>query len=131
MTSILVGAIVMFAVGAIWFTVLFGKLWTRLMNFSPEASAKATQGGMASKMIVMFILNIISVSVLYYLLPLLLALSYRVFLETIFIIWLGFTLPSLINTYLWEGKSWKLVAINAGGSLATFIAGSVVVYLLK
>ena len=131
MTAIIVGAIAMFAVGAIWFTVLFGKLWSRLMNFTPEASQKAMEGGMAGKMVAMFVLNLVSAGVLYYLLPQLLVLSYTEALVGVFTVWLGFTLPSLVNTYLWEGKSLQLVAINAGGSLASFIAGSVAVYLLK
>ncbi len=131
MLSILIGAIVMFAVGAIWFTYLFGKVWSSLMNFSPEASARAKEGGMAGKMVAMFVLNLISVSVLYYLLPQFMAFSYGQFLTGVFVIWLGFTLPSLVNTYLWEGKSLKLVAINAGGSLVAFVAGSLVIYFMK
>lgn len=120
----------MFAVGAIWFTVLFGKLWSRLMDFTPEASEKAKKDGMAGKMVIMFVLNLISVSVLYYFLPQLLVLTLGQFIFSVLIIWLGFTLPSLVNTYLWEGKSIQLVLINSGGSLAGFIAGSSVVYLM-
>ena len=128
--SILVAAVVMFAVGAVWFTVLFGKTWSRLMNFTPEAMAKAKEAGMTSKMVMMFVLNVVSSSVLYYLMPGLLAESVGLFVCTVLIVWLGFTLPSVVNTYLWEGKSLKLVAINAGGSLAAFLAGSVVLYWL-
>ena len=131
MLAILLGAVAMFAVGAVWFTVLFGKTWSRLMNFTPEQNQKAMEGGMASKMVVMFVLNLISASVLRYLAPQLLALSYTEFLMPVFVIWLGFTLPSLINTYLWEGKSMQLVLINAGGSLAAFIAGSAAVFFIK
>jgi flagellar biosynthesis protein FlhB len=131
MLSIIVSSIVMFAVGAVWFTFLFGKLWSRLMNFTPEASAKAMEGGMAGKMVAMFILNVLVASVLYYLVPLLLPLSFVDFLSTVLVVWVGFTLPSLVNTYLWEGKSIQLVAINAGGPLASFVAGSAVIYFMQ
>ncbi len=30
-----------------------------------------------------------------------------------FFIWLGFYLPTLFGTVTWEGKSWKLFALNA------------------
>lgn len=130
MVSIIVGAIVMFAVGAVWFTVLFGKIWSRLMNFTPEARAKAMAGGMAGKMVVMFILNIVSATVLHYLLPLVLSLSMGEFLCTVVIIWLGFTLPSLVNAYLWEGKSVRLVLLNAGGSVVAFLAGAATIYYM-
>jgi hypothetical protein len=130
MGSIIVGAIVMFVIGAVWFTVLFGKIWSRLMNRTPEQMAKQKADGMGGKMVVMFILNLISASVLHYLLPITMALSIGEFLTIMVIIWLGFTLPSLANTYLWEGKSTKFVLINAGGSLAAFIGGAVTVFLM-
>ncbi len=128
MLSIFVAAVAMFVVGAIWFTVLFGKVWSKLMGCSPEQMDKAKANGMASKMVMMFILNLISAAVLYYLFPMLLALSFGEFLCIVAIIWCGFTLPSHINGYLWEGKSMELVLINVGGSLAGFIAGALVVY---
>lgn len=127
---IIIGAIAMFAVGAVWFTVLFGRLWSRLMNQRTEEMARTKAEGMTGKMVMMFVLNLISVIVIYYLLPQLLVFSYWEFLCSVFIIWCGFTLPSLINTYLWEGKSVTLVVINAGGSLIAFIAGSCAVYYL-
>jgi hypothetical protein len=128
MVSILLGAVVMFVVGAVWFTVLFGKLWSRLMNFGPEAMAKTKAGGMGGKMAMMFFLNLVSGLVLYCLLSQLLVFSYYEFFTILLLVWFGFTLPSLINTYLWEGKPVSLVLVNAGGSLASFIAGSAVVY---
>ena len=131
MLAIIVGAIIMFVLGAVWFTVIFGKTWSRLMNRTPQEMGNYNDGGMASKMVVMFVVNVISASVLRYIAPQLLALSYAEFLMAVFIIWLGFTLPSLVNMYLWEGKSVKLVLINAGGSLVAFIGGSAAVFFIK
>ena len=131
MLSIIVGSIVMFAIGAVWFTVLFGKIWSKLMNFTPEQNEMSKKAGMASKMVVMFVLNVIATWVLYYILSQVIVFSYGEFFVVMLIVWLGFTLPSLVNTYLWEGKSLKLVAINAGGSLAAFIGSSMALYFLK
>lgn len=132
MISILIGAVAMFIVGALWFTVLFGKAWSRLMGRTAEDMERyRQQGGMASKMIVMFVLNLISASVVYFLLPQVLALTFTEFLKIVLIIWVGFTLPSLMNTYLWEGKPWKLVLINAGGSIVSFIVLTAVIFYMQ
>ena len=131
MLSILVASVVMFIIGGFCFTALFGKTWSHLMNFSPEHMLRARESGMTSKMIMMFVLNVISVAVISYLLPQLIATSTSQFVTAVFVVWIGFTLPSLVNTYLWEGKSWKLVAINAGGSLVAFVGGAVSVYLIR
>jgi hypothetical protein len=131
MMSIIVGAVVMFAAGALWFMPLFGKTWSRLMNFSPEMMEKAKSQAMNSKMVMMFVINIVSAFVLGYLASQFALVSAYQFMVTVFVVWLGFTLPSLLNTYLWEGKSMKLVAINAGGSLFAFLLGSIAVYMLQ
>lgn len=131
MLDILVAAIVMFVIGAVWFTVLFGIRWSKLMNRTPEQIDKVKEQGMTRQMIIMFILNVVSVSVVCYLVPQLLAVTVGQFVCSVFLIWLGFTLPSLVNTYLWEGKSFELVAINAGGSLVSFLAGGATLFLMK
>ena len=131
MISIVVGAIVMFAVGALWFTVLFGMRWSKLMQRTPEQLARVKAVGMKRPLVIMFLLNLVSCGVLYFLLPQLLVLSTFQFLIVVFIVWLGFTLPSFMNSYLWEGRSIELMLINAGGSLLGFVAGASVVYYLQ
>ncbi len=130
MLAIIVSSIVMFVVGALWFTVLFGKVWSRLMNRTPEAMENYKAQGMGPKMVIMFVLNIVSSIVLSHIISQFAVITAMQYVFFIIVIWLGFTLPSLVNTYLWEGKSMKLVLINAGGSLAAFIAGSIAIYLL-
>ena len=130
MISIIAGAVVMFIVGAIWFTVLFGKLWSRLMNRTEADIAKAKALGMTRQMVIMFVLNLVSAYTLHYLIYMM-GLSLTDSLFIVLIIWIAFTLPSVMNAYLWESKSMKLVLINAGGSLAAFLAGSAAIYYIR
>lgn len=118
----------MFLFGALWYTFLFGKIWSELMGFTEEAMEKAKQGGMLGKMVIMFILNIISVSVIYYLLPQILALTFISFLLTTIIILFGFSFPVYMGAYLWEGKSWKLVCFNTVYGVLSFSIASAVIY---
>ena len=85
-------------------------------------------GGMAGKMIIMFLLNFLTVVSVTYLLPQVLALSFKEFFLTIFIIWLGFSFPLLMGGYLWEGKSWKLVLLNAMYGILSLKLVSAIIY---
>lgn len=127
---ILAGAVAIFVFGFLWYTFIFGKTWTKLMGFTPEAMTKAKEGGMAGKMVAMFALNIITASVLYYLLPNILVFTFAEFLCMTLVVWLGFTFPVLVGPVLWEGKSWKLVALNAThGIIAVAILSAIIYYL--
>ncbi len=135
MLSILVGAVVAFAFGALWFTVLFGRTWAKLMGFTAdkmtaEEQAEAKKMGMTVPLILNFITNVIFVSVVSYLFPQLLAISFYEFLKVLLIIWLGFSFPIYANSAIWERKSWKLVVINsAQGIIATILVSSVIYYM--
>ena len=98
------------------------------MSFTPEAMEKAKEGGMAGKMITMFALNLLTVVSVSYPLPQVLALSFEEFFLTLFIIWLGFSFPLLMRGYLWEGKSWKLVLLNAVYGILSLKLVSAIIY---
>ena len=69
MVSILVGAVVIFGFGALWFTFLFGRKWAELMDFNPASAHKYRDMGMAKPLVMNFISNVIIASVVYYILP--------------------------------------------------------------
>jgi hypothetical protein len=128
--AILVASVALFIFGALWYTVLFGKFWAKLMEFTPEQLAKGKEEGMAKPLIVNFLLNLLTACVIYYLYPQILAVSFSEFIKVILVIWLGFGFPVYVNQALWEKKSWKLVVLNSIHGIIYFtIAGSVIYYL--
>ena len=131
MLSIIVGAFVIFVFGALWFTVLFGKTWAKLMDFNPAGDQEAKKMGMTKSLIANFLLNVLVASVVYYLFPQLFSVSFGDFLKVIFIIWLGFSFPIYANSALWERKSWKLVVINSVQSIISFALVSGIVYFMQ
>ena len=131
MTSIVVSAVALFIFGALWYTVIFGKIWSKLMGMTSEQMEQAKKGGMVGKMVIMFVLNLLTVLSVSYLLPRVLDLSFREFYTTIFIIWLGFSFPLLMGGYLWEGKSWKLVLLNAVYGVLSLKLVSAIIYFWK
>ena len=128
MLTIIAGAVATFVFGALWYTVVFGRKWSSLMGFTAEQSARAKEGGMAGKMVIMFLMNILTVLSVAYLLPQLFILSYSEFTTAIFVVWLGFTFPIMMGPYLWEGKSWKLVVLNVAYSLISFKIIAAIIY---
>lgn len=135
MWSILVAAVAMFIFGALWFTVLFGKTWAKLMGFTaekmtPQEQEEAKNMGMVKPMIANFLSNVLVAGVVYYLFPQFLSFSFADFFRIMFIIWLGFSFPIFANAAIWERKSWKLVIINSvQGILALGIVSAIVYYM--
>ena len=128
MISILLGALVVFIFGFLWYGHVFSMQWIKLMKFSPEQIAESKKGSMAQKAVVMAVLNIVTASVVYFLLPQLLSLSYSEFMKSILMIWFGFAFPLQMGGYLWEGKSLKLVAFNTVANVISFSLLSAVIY---
>lgn len=131
MLSILIGAVAIFAFGAVWFTVLFGKKWAELMDFNPASNDKYKDMGMAKPLVANFLTNVIVAGVVYYIFPQLFALTFTDFLKIILIIWLGFSFPIYANAAIWERKSWKLVVINSAQGIISLVLLSGVVYFMN
>ncbi len=130
MISILVGAIATFAFGAVWYTFLFGKTWSRLMGFSGEMGDGGNKG-MTKPMAINFVVNILSASVVYYLFPTILATSFSEFWKVMIIIWFGFSFPLYVNSVLWEKKNWKLLVLNSVSGLISLSILSAIIYLMQ
>ncbi len=128
MLNILVGGAVLFVYGALWFTVLFGKKWAKLMDFNPASDHKYKDMGMAKPMVANFLLNLLPIISIYYLYPQVFAFSFTDFWKTVLIVWLGFSFPIYANAAVWERKSWVLVVINSAYGLIQFTIAASLVY---
>ena len=103
---VLAGTIVAsFIFGFLWYGPIFGKTWAQLMglkmdNIAPKpwAMALTLLGVILTTFVMAYILNIYKPYCSY---------------GAAFFVWLGFNLPLLFSQLTWEGKPWKLFAINA------------------
>ena len=130
MLTILVGAVALFAFGALWFTVLFGKTWARLMNFTPEQNA-SMEKSMKKPLLVNFFLNVLIAVVVFYFFRFMDPVSFGEFIRVVLIVWLGFSFPIYANQALWEAKSWNLVLLNSAQGIISFIIVASVVYFMQ
>lgn len=123
--AIVIAAVVSFAVGALWYGPVFGGYWMKLMGFTPESMkampmtpAKAMTIGFLSQLVFAFVLanniaysGIASAGT---------AMVYAAF------VWLGYYATTTLGGYLWEGKSFKLVAFNMAYQLVGLLATAAV-----
>lgn len=118
-----------FAVGALWYSVLFGKMWRELMGFTPE-SMKAMKMTPLMAMLGGFVSTLIMVWILAYFAAAWGVADIGGSLMLGFLVWLGFQLPIVIHTLWWEGKPFKLFAINASHQLLATCVASLVLILV-
>jgi len=129
--TVLIAAIISFGIGWAWYSdMLFGKPWRKLMGVS-ESSMKPGNDfmvkmlvlGLGSSILMAFVLSHAVVFANSYLGETGLVLG----LMTGFWNWLGFMVPILISSYLYEKRSFKLVAINASYWLVSLLVMGVII----
>ena len=120
--AVLVSALVAFGIGAVWYSLLFGKKWMELMNINPnrvnkpEMKKKATRG-----YIIMFIALLVMAYILAHFVDYTEANSIVEGMAAGFWIWLGFLATTMIGSFLWEDKPFALYLINVGHYLVVLL----------
>ncbi|QFT88113.1 hypothetical protein FIU87_05635 [Bacillus sp. THAF10] len=112
--SVLLAAVSAFLIGGIWYTVLFGKAWMKIHNFSDEELKKSAPRVFGGSFVLAII---ISYSLAMFIGPNSTA-SFGVFAG--FMAGAFFVAAALGITYLFERKPFKLFLIDAGYHIVTF-----------
>lgn len=116
--AILVAAILYFVVGALWYSpLLFGKQWMAAVGFTDED----VQGGSAVIYLYPLLFYVIAAIVMALLVS---ALQITNVAEGIFLAglgWLGFLLPSMGASMVFESRPTKLFLIYSGYHLVGFL----------
>jgi len=112
--AVLVAGIVNMALGAFWYSPMgFGKPWMALMGYTPE-SMKGKKDGMGQKYLINFIGALVMAYVLARFVFAANAIDWQGGLHIGLWVWLGFIATTMLGSILWEGKKFKLYAINSG-----------------
>lgn len=120
--AVLVSALAAFGIGAVWYSLLFGKQWMQLMNINlaamnkPEMKKKATRG-----YVIMFIALLVMAYVLAHFVDYADANSIGEGILAGFWIWLGFLATTMLGSFLWEDKPLALYLINVGHYLVVLL----------
>lgn len=111
--AVLISMVLSVLIGFVWYGPLFGKQWMKLSGISMPAQ-KPGFAMMLKPMIISMIGALLASITLSYSIYFMGGSGVMVGLEAAFWNWLGFMVPVLLNFVAWEGKSWKLFAINSG-----------------
>ena len=127
--AILAATVVQFVVGALWYTVIFGKKWGEIHGFDklPKATQEKMMKAMGPIYGAQFVVTILASVVLY------------IFIANLpgwnpygmaFFFWLGFTVPAQAGAAFFGGTEMKWmvqkIAIQAFGALAGLLAAAAV-----
>lgn len=131
LVPILVAAILNMIFGMVWYNPkVFGTMWMRGANISPEAQAEGKKKmpilavlGLLSSMLAAYVLNHFGIAWGVY--DVVGAIELGIWVA------LGFTIPALFSAYLWERKPFSYLAINASYWILSFILMAIVLVLLS
>jgi Protein of unknown function (DUF1761) len=132
--AVVAAAVMQFAVGAIWYMPLFGKMWGEMFGFdklSKKEQDKA-QKEMMPWMGVQFLITVLTSYVLAWSIANVTTVSVY---TLVFLIWIGFFVPTQASAVIFGGTEaqWikRRILIMAGGSLACLVAGAFVINLIQ
>ena len=134
--AIIILSIASFIAGAFWFSPkMFGKTWMRIHrteNKTPE-EMKESMKGMRNLLITEFVLTLIMNFFLY--LAVTQSPSVMFVFATVFILWLGFVLPSITSSVLWGNDEkrfmFKKILLSSGFRLIVMLVSGWIFFVWR
>lgn len=124
--AVLVSAVIFMVLGALWYSALFQKPWMKEMGLDMKTITEAQKKGMGKNYALALLGAFVMCYVLAHFVDYAQADTAAEGMQAGFWAWLGFIAVYALDTVLWEGKSWKLWAINTSYRLiALLIAGAI------
>lgn len=132
LVAVLAATATMFAIGAFWYMIPFGKIWGKIHGFdklSPKQQ-KEMQAKMGPWYGAQLVVTVMSAWVLAILISLMPDQSPATIAA---LVWLGFVLPTTAGNMIFggspEGYVWHKIAISGGESLVHLLAAAWVISL--
>jgi hypothetical protein len=125
-TILIITAFISIGVGYFWYSPsIFGNRWVREMNltseFIDERKKNGSKSSMAKKYLPAMIFSLLTSYVIAALLNSLIVTGIGGLILLALFLWIGFTLPSMVNNVLFGNNSIILLAIDGGYHLVSLI----------
>lgn len=125
--SVILATISSIAIGFAWYGPLFGKSWAKEQGWSEEDMNKQKSQGMGKSYGIMTLGSLFTAYILAQFIKIAGAVTLWDGATVGVWTWIGFAVPLLLSSVLWEGKSWRLYQINIGYQLVTMaVMGAIV-----
>ncbi len=112
--SILVAALAYFVLGSLWYSVLFGKIWSAEVEKTGVKLTEPQKKDMTLKMIQTFVLNFLAAFCIAYLVFVSGVSNWLAGLKLGLLCGIGFAAAAIAIAFTWESRSIKLLAIDSG-----------------
>ena len=124
--AVIVATLAHYILGGLWYSVLFGKKFIELINWTPEQLRQVESQSHTKELVLAFVMSLVLVYVLAHFVNYTKATSALAGIQTAFWIWLGFVVTTQAPTVIFEGRSFGLFAINVAYQLVgCAIAGAI------
>ena len=111
--AVLISAVVSMIIGSLWYSpLLFGNAWMKAGGMTVKDMDKAKKKGMGKLYFAMFIGALVTAYVLAHFVQYVGASGFFDGMEAGCWLWLGFIVPVLLGSVLWESKPIKYYLIN-------------------
>ncbi len=105
--AVLVAAIASMVLGAVWYSPgVFGKIWMKGSGMTSQQLNKAKKKGMGKLYFIAFLGSLLFAYILAHFVVFAGVVGVADALELAILTWIGFAVPLLLGSTLWEGKSW-------------------------
>ncbi len=112
--AVLAAAVASFIIGGLWYSpVLFGNAWMKSGGITKKTMETAHKKGLGKNYFIAFLGGLLTAYILAHFAKYLTAQTFSEGMIAGFWIWLGFVVPILLGSVLWEGKSFRFYMINA------------------
>lgn len=127
--SVLISAIIYFLIGSLWFSTLFGHIWSKELEKHNTIIKKPTTSQLLEKMAITFGSNILTSLAMAYLTK---ATGSNTIVSGLIlgvITSIGFAATTMATTFSWESRSLKLFLIDIGYPVLGIISSSIILSL--
>jgi len=112
--AVLVAAVLHFIIGGVWYGVLFGNQFIKLIGWSPEKVAQIGNESHGKEYLIAFVSSLVLVYVLAHFVQYTKAKSAIDGIQTAFWLWLGFVVTTQLATVIFEERRLGLYVLNVG-----------------
>jgi hypothetical protein len=126
--AVLGAAVASMVLGALWYSpLLFGNAWMKASGMTKKDLEKAKAKGMGKSYFLSFIGAVVTAYVLAFVIRLAQVNSVGGGVKIGVLIWIGFVVPMMLGSVLWENKSKSFYFINVFYQFVNLILMSVIV----
>ena len=124
--AVIVAAVIHFIIGGLWYGLIFGNVFLRIVEWTPEQLARIQAESHWSQYLMAFVTSFVLAYILAHFVQYTKATNALGGMQTGFWLWLGFVATTQLPTVIFEQRKLGLYLLNVGYQLAAcLICGAI------